>query len=187
MQPPRFSIKGLMIFILYIALGLSALRNSSLPLSSVIFTSTLLLLCVATLGALIPGTSRIRWLGFAVFGWAYFILYERHWTTSDYPSPNLFTTWIFIYFQEYLNPKIADLPSLPDWSPSHDYNHYRTIGQCFTTLAFGAIGAGLGHYWSSKTTRGDEKSRATGLAEPLPSSLQATAKTESGESSVMQR
>src|SRR5438309_8509092 len=75
----RFSIAGLMVFIVYAALGLAALANVDDPwygrvLDDAYYMITVFILAIATMLAVLRrGRSRAIWLGFAVFGWVHLL------------------------------------------------------------------------------------------------------------------
>jgi hypothetical protein len=66
----RFSIASLLGLVLFLAVGLAALRAADDLWDSAVFTGTLVILLIAVLLA-VHRTERQRafWLGFAVFGW----------------------------------------------------------------------------------------------------------------------
>lgn len=71
----RFSLLHFLIVITLVAVGLAALASGSRLAASGAFTLYIGLLCLALAGALVVrGEARPFWIGFAVFGWAYFFL-----------------------------------------------------------------------------------------------------------------
>ena len=71
---PRVTILGLMVAVLFVAVGLAALRDPSDFWLSVAFSSACAILLVATLLAVRrTGACRAWWVGFALFGWAYLV------------------------------------------------------------------------------------------------------------------
>jgi len=75
MKTIGFSIKGLLAAVTLIAVGLFALMNASYVWSSVVLSLTLLLLLIALVAIVYQrGEPRSFWVGFAIFGWGYFIL-----------------------------------------------------------------------------------------------------------------
>ena len=71
--PPRPSIAGLMGIVLVVALGLVALRSGSAAWAGAAYLLTYGVLLLAVVGAACrPAAERARWLGFALFGFAYF-------------------------------------------------------------------------------------------------------------------
>ena len=71
----RFTIASMMAAILIIALSVAALRINSVLCAGIILLTTLGVLCGAILMSFAEtGPSRLAWIGFAVFGWACFIV-----------------------------------------------------------------------------------------------------------------
>jgi hypothetical protein len=88
MPRPRLPLWGLMALVIYAAAGLAALRGSSVLWASVIFTATLAVLCIATLGAMAThGSERAAWSGLAVFGWAYLLAAFGPWPQNRLGPP----------------------------------------------------------------------------------------------------
>lgn len=72
---PRFSIKGLMVVVILVAIGIAALRSASELWASFVLTLTFGLLATAGLGALFSrGERQVFWIGFAAFGWGYVLV-----------------------------------------------------------------------------------------------------------------
>jgi hypothetical protein len=73
----RFSIAGLMAFIVYAAIGLAAFANVDDPwygrvLDDAFFMATVFILATATvLAAIRRGHIQAIWVGFAIFGWVH--------------------------------------------------------------------------------------------------------------------
>ena len=61
----------LMGLVALIAVGLAATKVATEQSSRVVFGLGLLVLLVATLGAIVRRSGRARWVGLALFGWAY--------------------------------------------------------------------------------------------------------------------
>ena len=88
----RFSLLHFLIVITLLAVGLGALASGSRLASSGAYTLFLGLIGLALAGALlVRGESRPFWIGFAVFGWMYFLLAFE---TSPSPQPNWSSTWL---------------------------------------------------------------------------------------------
>ncbi len=67
MARPRFTIAGLMIAVLVVAIAFAALRDPFSALwASVMFTATVLILLISTLGSLLH--REASWIGFSRFG-----------------------------------------------------------------------------------------------------------------------
>jgi hypothetical protein len=72
MRGLRFSIAGLMIAVLAMALAFAALRHNSQTLTGILFLATQATLGLASVGALCRrDEKRAWWIGFALFGWIY--------------------------------------------------------------------------------------------------------------------
>jgi hypothetical protein len=72
MRRPRFTIASLLVFVLFLAFGLAALRESTEVWDVAVFGVTFLLLLTSVLLAVHrTGPRRAYWLGFALFGGAY--------------------------------------------------------------------------------------------------------------------
>src|SRR4051812_9031328 len=71
----RYSIGGLMILMLVLAVSVAALRDASDAWAGVFLGVTLFLLASSLLGILYRrGATRAGWQGFALFGWGYLVL-----------------------------------------------------------------------------------------------------------------
>jgi hypothetical protein len=72
---PRISIAALLAGMVPIAVGLAALANPTALWEGVVFALTLLTLFTAIVGVLYRrGAGRAFWVGFALFGWGFFVL-----------------------------------------------------------------------------------------------------------------
>jgi hypothetical protein len=75
MARPRFTIAGLLGIVVFLAVGLAALRAATDAWDGGVFGVTLALLLVSVLLAVHrTGRRRAYWLGFALFGWAYLVM-----------------------------------------------------------------------------------------------------------------
>ena len=71
----RFSLLHFLLVITLLAVGFGAFASGSRLAASGIYTLFLGMICLALAGAIIVrGDNRPFWTGFAVFGWAYFLL-----------------------------------------------------------------------------------------------------------------
>ena len=87
------SIRALLSLILFIGVGIASLRGATAIWASVMILAALGAICTATVGAaLIHGAARPEWLGFAVFGWAYFLLCLSPWGGEYGLGPARFLT-----------------------------------------------------------------------------------------------
>jgi hypothetical protein len=87
---------GIMIFIAYIAVGMAAIRSNDSIWALVVVYLTAFVLCFAALMAI---HRRGAWAGFAVFGWAYFLIFQPNSALSGPASLTLaVVTRLVIYF-----------------------------------------------------------------------------------------
>jgi hypothetical protein len=102
----RFSIRGLMAFVVISAVGLAALRNAG-----DLWAGMLLLFALASVGAavmgafILQGRDRYWWAGFAFFGGGYLALAVGPWL-SDAFQPQLGTTHLLDQIQGRMHPAI---------------------------------------------------------------------------------
>jgi hypothetical protein len=90
----RFSLLHFLIVITLLAIGFGALASGSRLAASGIYTLFLSLICLALAGAVIVrGEARLFWIGFAIFGWAYF-LFAFESTPQSSPQRNWASTWL---------------------------------------------------------------------------------------------
>ena len=165
----RFSISALMGLVVAAAIGFAALREGSEAWASVTFTATAIILLMA-LPLLIysRGAIRAAWVGFALFGWAFFAFtFSSWWSGEHLGAPPLPTKWLLGLVHDQIHAK-------PQYIPNPQYNgtgfisfpglnmpssaqqyilkpgttywmgnevHYRQIGHCLLALAFGVFGA----------------------------------------------
>jgi hypothetical protein len=119
----RVSVNGVMTFILLAAIGLGAFRSGSVFGFKLLYTLTLLTLSFAALAARYFGGDR--WLGFALFGWGYFLLglgpFEPSHTylVGPTPNPNLPTHDLVEYLIEHAS-KVPEIRKLPPGSTYED-------------------------------------------------------------------
>jgi len=120
----RFSLLHFLIVITLLAVGFAALVSGSRIAASGAYSLYLALICLALAGAIaIRGERRPFWIGFAVFGWAYFLFAfdsgsqspQRNWSSlwlsgiaynyygSESPSgAHLITTEVIDFLEEHL-------------------------------------------------------------------------------------
>lgn len=83
----RFSLLHFLIVITLLAMGLGAFASGSRLAASGAYTLYIGLLCLALAGAfIVRGESRPFWIGFAIFGWIYFLLAFETGTESSQRS-----------------------------------------------------------------------------------------------------
>ena len=80
MKRPQFSIAGLALVILIVAVGLAAIRSGSDAWSGAMFSVMAFAMIASLLGvALARGARRVSWVGFATLGWSYLLLIDVPW------------------------------------------------------------------------------------------------------------
>jgi hypothetical protein len=85
----RLTVGWLMAAVAFVAVGTAALRAASARWEQAVFTLTLGVLLTSILGAVYSrGLRRTFWLGFALFGWAYWVLIFGPWFNT-FTSPHL--------------------------------------------------------------------------------------------------
>jgi hypothetical protein len=167
----RFSISALMGLVVAAAIGFAALREGSEAWASAIFAATVIILLLAIpLVIYSHGAIRATWVGFTLFGWAYFALTFSSWFGEHLSAPPLPTKWLLDVVHDQIHAKPQYIPnpqfnggnfvSLPGMNipfvgqpyilkPGTTYwmgneVNYRQVGHCLIALAFGALGA----FWS---------------------------------------
>jgi hypothetical protein len=137
----KATILGLMGVIAVIAIALAALRNRNEVWSCLVLVLTLLLLCTATVVAIYR---RGAWAGFAVFGWAMFLICQPNSIASG-QTPLI----VNAVYQAAVLVDIAINPPIPSVNgPGNGVmiDHIRVV-LCLTSLAFGCLGAVIGNFF----------------------------------------
>jgi hypothetical protein len=158
----RISIAGVLGFVAIFAIGLAALVNATSAWAGLVFILTIGLLLTSVLGLILRGWRRGGWLGFALFGWGYFLighiaalgLAEYSWTLPDTAAD-----WIF----SKANVEPVPPPSMATGTPGSTQsspedlayfgaravynersNHALVIGRWLSVLLFAEVGAVIG-------------------------------------------
>jgi hypothetical protein len=137
----KATILGLMGVVAAIAIALAALRISNEECSCLVLVLTLLLLCTGTVVAIYR---RGAWAGFAVFGWAMFLICQPNSVPDDGRTP-LIMNAVYeaaVLINTAINPPI---PSLNGPADVLTIDNLR-VALCLTSLSFGCIGAVIGNY-----------------------------------------
>jgi hypothetical protein len=166
-MPLRFSIRGLSAIVLFLGFGFGALRGATIGWVAASILLAVLVLCVTTLGALVRrGPSRPAWVGFALFGWVYFLLHFGPW--ADWKrgfGPAHFTTWAI---DALLLPRLA--PELQEGTTAAGFEGYVkvksgrsgslvcAVSHALGSLLFGCVGSLSGFLLAA---RRDGSSRGT--------------------------
>src|SRR4051812_29011982 len=90
----RLSIAAMMLFVVIIGLGLTALRIGSDAALKAVYSATTFILLLAIIAARFrPAGENAFWYGFAVFGWGYFLISLAPWhewtAFTNSPGPGL--------------------------------------------------------------------------------------------------
>jgi hypothetical protein len=161
MRRIRFRIANLLVLVLFLAVGLAALRAATEPWDKALFGGTFVLLLVSVLLAVHrPGRARAFWLGFALFGWAYLV-------ASLVPSveARLPTTRALAYLdakvpgRDYAGRELlwdTLTGNVLGGSGAASPEHFLRIGHALLALAMGCAGGGL----SRALAAGDRQSEA---------------------------
>jgi hypothetical protein len=89
----RFSIAGFFLVLTLVAFGLAATVSQSELAGSAAYTAFVLLVCLSVVGAVLrPLPPRAFWLGFALFGWTYWLV---EFETEPPPPQQMMLTRIF--------------------------------------------------------------------------------------------
>ena len=178
----RFSIAGVMVVVLLLAVGFAGLRTASAIWASAVFTLTVTLLAGAMLGAVAcRGPSRIAWLGFGVFGWTYLLATFWLWPgPNGVSAPPFLTKALLDSFQPSLRTagvitldpgptgEMSTEPPPMPMSPRRfagrivNLLHYRRIGHTLAAIVFGLLGALLGTLFSARSETAEEQRPISG-------------------------
>jgi hypothetical protein len=143
----RFSIRQLLIWTAVIALGCVALRSASPGWVAALSSLTPLVLATATLFAVFrQGADRAHWIGFAAFGWLYFLLLAVGWYGAS-SDPN---SW-----ENPIRPYNLATAKLGVWLYDRMYSQPQT--------QYGMVGSGFG---GSGFTGGGMGSAPMGMGMP---------------------
>jgi hypothetical protein len=159
----RISVAGLLGFVAVFAIGLAALVNATAVWTGVVFTLMVGLLLTSVLAAILRGWRRGGWLGFALFGWGFFLLGNISGlglAPSTWLLPDLAAQWIFSTSNtEPLAPAIwhtydsdghaRETPEYRDYLVATNLRNERSsnatlIGRWLSVLLLAEIGAILG-------------------------------------------
>ncbi|MHC5542062.1 hypothetical protein ACYOEI_27900 [Singulisphaera rosea] len=163
-----------MVVVLLLAIGFAGLRTASALWASALFTFTLTLFTAALLGvATSRGRSRMTFLGFSIFGWAYLLTTFWLWPVPNgVTAPPFLTKALLDAVQPSSNtPTVMTIdrgpagemsteppPMVPTTVPGTrnvvttapytgrvvNLHHYRRIGHILAAILFGLLGSLLG-------------------------------------------
>ena len=103
----RITIAGLMGLVVAAAIGFAALREGNEVWASVTFAVTVIILLMAvSLLIYSRGAIRAGWLGFTLFGWAYFVFtFSSLWSGEHLAAPPLPTSWLLGLVHDQIHAK----------------------------------------------------------------------------------
>ncbi len=144
----RISIRDLLTLVLFIGVGIAALRGATAIWASVMILAALGAICLATVGAaLIRGAARPAWLGFAVFGWAYFLLCLSPWGGEYGLGPARFLSRAANGLLLQIDPGLVEMPVggqeefLVFTGTGRSRSFYHGVFHALMTVLFASIGA----------------------------------------------
>jgi len=150
----RFSLRTLLVGLVFFAVGCTALVNASEAWQTTISTTAFAALFFATLAGLFRrGKAQAFWIGFAVIGWLYLVLVYGLWEENT--QPRLATTRALVLVWNAVRYTVAVSGSFAGATrtvPNHEY--FLNIGQCLWALLLALLGGLLARYFHS--TRADE-------------------------------
>jgi hypothetical protein len=157
----RFSVRGLMMLIVFLGSAFAGLRSPTPFWANIWFSLVLTVLVLAVPAAVYRrGERRAFWVGFATFGWVYFVLSMGPWFQNEIGF-QLFTTTVLdllspyivqkesllrVYVGSFNPPASPTLPTpwqiwnLPEFPPE---NPWRTVG--YVTLLSPGLYLRIGH------------------------------------------
>ena len=167
-----FTIRGLMVLVLFTGVGFAALRYATDWWSSGVFTATLIGLALAALYAINRrGPRRAFWSAFVAFGASYMILAFGPWCETTI-RPRLLTTKLIDLAYPRFTQGVKPISVIPDgrilpiggsdvtvriWGPvATQRDRFESIGHSLAALLLAAIGGTASRYFY---THRDEQRR----------------------------
>ncbi len=163
MNPRRTSIAGLMGIVCVVAIGMAAMRSTTVLWTAAASTITLALLLTAVVGACwLRGPDRAYWSGFATFGGAYLLLVNWDWLGGQFGHD---LTGGFLDVAEWAVPQETYPVNAPPTAGASQLMARRSItvgnfvqiGRLLIALVFALIGGSIARAFAvrAETTRGD--------------------------------
>jgi hypothetical protein len=147
----RFTLAALMGAVALVAVGVAALRSPTALWASLVILLALGAICGATVGAILRrGPARGAWLGFAVFGWAYFLLTLSPWGGEYGLGPARFLTRASTALLLQIDPDLVEMPvaGVEEFAvfagTGKSRSYYHGIFHALTAVIFAAAGALVG-------------------------------------------
>ena len=155
MRRLRFTLAQLMVLVFFLGVCFAALANANRFWVSLTHTAAIMMISAAPIGAVArTGRDRLRWAGFALFGWTSFLLsslplhvYINGSTLTS--SPPLLIAWGI----DALSPYVTAGPFLSDSAIA-----FHEIGHSLEIILFGLIGAIIGGFLAVKPVQPNSSS-----------------------------
>jgi hypothetical protein len=161
MSRPRLSVGGLMALVAYVGFGVAALRNADPSWASASFTNAIGAISIAPVGAFArQGRARATWAGFAIFGWAYFLvpLLPARETGGFRFGPIPWPHSLIESVLAGLQPSIMPVP--PGTSPTATADllvPYDQVAHSLGVILCGLVGAALARLVLARGDRGERR------------------------------
>jgi hypothetical protein len=162
----RFSIANLLTAVAIIAVGLAALNSPSRLTVGLVTIVTLGVLLAAILGAIYrAGEARAFWLGFAVFGWSYFLVAFSPVFSDVKAQIDLPLRAFRDAFFTVRIPAGGDLTRTQSMDTGYEpatnttlawpswHHHFGGTIHCVVTLLFALVGGIVGQWFSASSAR----------------------------------
>jgi len=172
MRIPRISLAGLMIAILFIAAGLSALKSGSAGWAAVSAAGFMAVLLAGTVFLFVRSPKeRAGWLAFSAIGWSYWTIAVAY--DCDPAHALLPTTWLIDRAYDSIHPQqrrtvclmfdgvyagnvrtYCERNTTPGGSQPPPQAIFRVIGHSQAGLLVAILGGGLGRLLSGRRSAG---------------------------------
>jgi len=158
----QFSLLALGAMVAFVAVACVAVMNASLLWATVIHTASVLVLFMSLVAIVYRrGPARAFWVGFAIFGWGYFVLLDD--SLLGDRMQDMATTTLSRYLQETVGQRITDSDVAYDPSELGYIIHLlhvridiERVVQPLSTLVFAFIGGCLGRFfYATRPATGD--------------------------------
>ena len=179
MKRTRFSIAGLMGFVVIVALGFGGLKEATPMWASACFTVAFVGLIAGSLIAFqARGRSRAFWTGFAVSGWIYFASMFAIGSPPRVNAPPLLIELLLDRMEPMIHPPFitsvltstatpitatTSIPTLPTAPPAAPFIvsfntaplNYRQVGHSLAALLVGYLGGSFSVFIAARRGRGE--------------------------------
>ncbi len=146
----RLSIRGMMISVVYVAIGLVSLKDPSEFVTRALFNLTLAILLSGLLLIFYRrGRARAFWVGLVLFGSCYLALYLGFQDSSLAKTTNL-TDYLFAH----LHPEEPGTPFR--WETRFMHSRFKRVSLSLGTMVFALIGGIVGNTLATLTKPSEE-------------------------------